>query len=687
MKKMAVTSMFQYNFNMIKIFWILATLLIYSSVHARVGTVVKMRGTIILKQPNKKALNLKEGDKIVGDALLISKARSFARVHFEDNSTLIISANSKLAIGQADPRKPKFIQLMKGKIRGIIDPKQNEKKGYKGKWIVKTRSAALGVRGTDFLVSYNEKNHITSNVTFRGKVDLYKRSDSDIRESLREEKDQRGAKINLGQGNAMANTNSQLHDPYVERIPQGKFSGAYPSYDKPIAPVRISPTQLKLLAGNTSADFHSKNNTVKNNYNLQNIGEGNNYLVPQPQGEVVLAANDKRGQKLASEQTVRPGGHLDMETGIYVAPPSGSKYDPVKKVYIMPDDLGGVDSKTGAYIAPKGSRLDPLKGFVAVGKAMGAQLAKLNKLAGNLGAQFDKTMQKLKDFSRVDAEISGRYRFTTNALEDYYGEYRFVSGIQSMVWDVDGEISTQLFHNKTWLFKPKAGMLLKYHSRRHEKAVQRNDRLSGMGGAELHHKHTLFGSKARMIADVQLTTTYQDFRNKNQWDFYTEDASLTIKEIFRLLPNQITDISYQGQTYHGFEDPNHGNIHTGYLNHRFVLGRVWDFKLGGFMRVRKDKIDNQHLLFRSLYGKLIRKDLIFKMDFETSYRYTWYNPTLNINFDAGQTYEADFTLARRTGQFIQFEGYYRFIRQQVDDDKDNRQFIQQTWGGGMRILF
>ena len=64
-----------------------------------------------------------------------------------------------------------IIQLMKGQIRSkVTKDYMNMKDKNKSKLFIKTKTAAMGVRGTDFQVNYNPINEATSLVTFEGNV-------------------------------------------------------------------------------------------------------------------------------------------------------------------------------------------------------------------------------------------------------------------------------------------------------------------------------------------------------------------------------------------------------------------------------------------------------------------------------------------------------------------------------------
>jgi hypothetical protein len=59
----------------------------------------------------------------------------------------------------------------------------------------------------------------------------------------------------------------------------------------------------------------------------------------------------------------KSGGFIDLNTGLYVAPPSDAKLDGHLGVYVS-TKIGNIDADTGQYVAPKGLALDAKKGFI-----------------------------------------------------------------------------------------------------------------------------------------------------------------------------------------------------------------------------------------------------------------------------------------------------------------------------------
>ena len=67
-----------------------------------------------------------------------------------------------------------MISLLKGKLRTKVIPNLLDPKTRKSKLFIKTKTAAMGVRGTDFTSIYNPSLENTSVITFEGDVRLPK---------------------------------------------------------------------------------------------------------------------------------------------------------------------------------------------------------------------------------------------------------------------------------------------------------------------------------------------------------------------------------------------------------------------------------------------------------------------------------------------------------------------------------
>lgn len=676
----------------------LFTVLLFSSgqIFANSGKVIFLRGTVGSKIPKGPSKKLSLGDIVVKNTYIFTKKKSVVRIKFDDGSVISIGPKSKMVISFNKPGKPTFVELIKGTIRGTVKKHAKPKDGFEHKMYIKTRSASIGVRGTDFVLNYNDKNHITSNITLRGNVEIYKKTDEEIFESIREEYDEKGRKVSFGQSHHLDNTADELKHHNVMSIGKGNFSGAFPSYDKPIAPVKISPQQVDALIKNKNLLKERKGKVLKGKSKIAFNGSRNDILVPQPRKSKSL--EKEKYNSITNSDGVRPGGHVDLNTGIYIAPPSNAKFDTNKGVYEMPDGLGGIDSETGHYVPPEGVKLHALNGFVASEKVykdrkLRKNWNKIKNLTGSFNKKFNEGMKIFKEMSRIDFLGFADYRYTTNVMEDYYGEYRFITNLPSMVWDLKSFAGMQILHTKNYLVYPKASISALFYERALPD-IKRNNTYQGMLGIEVHLKHVLFGKKARFIFDTELKTEYTDYRKRNLFDFYTEDASL--KMIERLSFNRFVNMEfyYQIRSYQGHEERNHGNIHNGGFNNKFYLGKHLDFLIGFEHSERRDKINGQAYKIENSYGKFVWKDFVSRSDLTMGYTTQWHHTRKKTSltpFREARFYKLDLVLDRKLGNFWKLNGIYEFKRQRAKGIgptfPENRSFIEQSFGGGLSMYF
>ncbi|MEK6623779.1 MAG: FecR family protein, partial [Bdellovibrionota bacterium] len=171
--------------------------------------VVFLKGNAVVIDPKGTKTLLRQGHVFESDGLIATDKKSLMRLKLDDGSVLSLGPESKMTLAQVLPGKPKVIELLAGKLRATINEKTPvPSEGHK--MYIKTRTAALGVRGTDFLVVHNPKNHVTSTVTFKGDVNLFKKRDEDVHESLREELNRKGQTPKIDQEKDLVNLEDDL---------------------------------------------------------------------------------------------------------------------------------------------------------------------------------------------------------------------------------------------------------------------------------------------------------------------------------------------------------------------------------------------------------------------------------------------------------------------------------------------
>ena len=129
--------------------------------------VKKLKGKVTY---NNKVLS--EGDKIEGKGLLVTGKKAYIRVFIEHwGNSISLGSRSKMKINLSSKKIKEKYSFLSGLCRWKtvvgMKPKNKNKKGA-----VFTKTAILGVRGTDFTVKVNKTLDETEIIVFDGQVEL-----------------------------------------------------------------------------------------------------------------------------------------------------------------------------------------------------------------------------------------------------------------------------------------------------------------------------------------------------------------------------------------------------------------------------------------------------------------------------------------------------------------------------------
>lgn len=650
----------------LKILLSLTLILMHINSFAQGVYVKKLRGEVFAVKNNKKHI-LKERMKFTGPVDIFSGNKSYAIFSLDNNDQVTIGPNSNIYLYKKDKKTPSLISLVTGKIRAKVQKRKSDEH----KLYIKTKSAALGVRGTDFILTYNDKNHITSNVTLNGSVDFYKETDDQILKDIKE-------------GFDSTSTQKKKYTNYTEikdklssktvQINEGNFSGAFPTYDQPLTPTRVSPHQIGAL-GRTN--FVSKNNQTINGKSSKKFEISNKNLIPEPIGKF---EKNNENTKRVGDSTIRAGGVVDLDTGIYIMPPEGSDFDSKTGVYVLPKDYGGVNAESGEYVPPKNIKLDPYLGFMGFVDGTFKQI-------DEFGTSVNKLLNKYKKLTRVDLEADTRYFYSYKSYEDYYGEYRFVSPAESMILSFEGSIGRHIYNSKKYLHYLKASSEMIWHNRRDEPLVQRNDRLDFHYGYEFHYKHMLMERRANLIFELVFNTIYQDFKNKDQWDFYSESTKLGVYEKFFFSKNQSFLFGGFVEAFQGYVDRDHGNIWGVNGQYSFQKHLAYQFDFDYEFTRRMNLVDSNILDLNKFGAKIIKKNIFRKTDISLSYDYRLLNSLKTLAIDRSQSHNWKTELLHRRGEHFLFNVFYNYMENNSFGGNENRDFLQQLWGLGLKFKF
>ena len=287
---------------------------------------------------------LKVKDELSVNNVITTSAKSFVKIADSKGGVISVGPESSIKLAKSEAAEVTTINLIKGQLRATF--KKNESENYKS--VIKTPTAAMGVRGTDFHFIYNPDNHISTILTYDGKVDFVEHApDQEM-------------------------TLQQFEASQKIKIPTGHISGVFTDEAKATEPIKISPIQFEILKSNfelkegtgqkVTRAKESKSMGTGDLASTQNdLAKKDNNLIPVPKKFI---DDEYFEDKVKANPTIKSGGYLDLKTGIYVRPPDNSDYDAANDVYYPPIEFGGIDEESGEYVAPPGLILHPLKGFM-----------------------------------------------------------------------------------------------------------------------------------------------------------------------------------------------------------------------------------------------------------------------------------------------------------------------------------
>ena len=307
-----------------------------------IAKVIIVRGSVTsLAIPEKKAANLKEGEMVRQGTSIVTGKNSFVRLKFKNGALISLGSNSKIVVYDLGKKKSGMISLIQGKLRAKVEKKVKEQSFF-----VNTRTASLGIRGTEFQTIYNRDNKVTSMLTYDGKVQVVK-----VNEKLK-----KALKVTPKTDQEILeyrelSFKNELKSKSAQGVERGQYVGVSPNVKKASFPVKISPVQFTALFNNDE---------MKKEEEISKVVDKDGKLRGQVEQKAPLEGF--RNRKTGS-YAPRSGGFLDFETGLYVPPSFNSQFNEKLGVY-EDKNIGTVNLKTGSYESPKGLYLDPEKGFV-----------------------------------------------------------------------------------------------------------------------------------------------------------------------------------------------------------------------------------------------------------------------------------------------------------------------------------
>jgi hypothetical protein len=156
------------------VFVVFASPSAFANVH---GVFQVVKGKVQVKSgKDGKTERAKIGQKIFPKDTIFTGPDSRAKIVMVDTNVINVSPDSTVVLENyefkpGEQKKNVLLNVIYGKVRSKVNQKYD---GDQAKFQVKTKSAVAGVRGTDFLASFNPEKNESQVVTFEGEVEFGK---------------------------------------------------------------------------------------------------------------------------------------------------------------------------------------------------------------------------------------------------------------------------------------------------------------------------------------------------------------------------------------------------------------------------------------------------------------------------------------------------------------------------------
>ena len=125
----------------------------------QVAKVILLKGKVTEFRPSiNKTILLANDSWVLKNSILETDKGSVVKLVFVDQSRVTLGPNSKLEIGKFVQNEAGILSVMKGQLKATV-LKNALDAGDKNKFYIKTQTAAMRVRGTEFMVMYNHNIH------------------------------------------------------------------------------------------------------------------------------------------------------------------------------------------------------------------------------------------------------------------------------------------------------------------------------------------------------------------------------------------------------------------------------------------------------------------------------------------------------------------------------------------------
>jgi ferric-dicitrate binding protein FerR (iron transport regulator) len=146
------------NKNNLSIIFALLMLLSFKVIASQ-GTIVYFKGEVLLKGKDNSFKRVNKGQVVALGDMIRTKQNSIAVIALKSGSKVKLNANSAITIkAELTKKKPEKLFLNSGSVFiSVLKRVVNKDTKSKVKLLLKTRSASMGVRGTQFFASFGKQ--------------------------------------------------------------------------------------------------------------------------------------------------------------------------------------------------------------------------------------------------------------------------------------------------------------------------------------------------------------------------------------------------------------------------------------------------------------------------------------------------------------------------------------------------
>lgn len=131
------------------------------AIGAPIGKITFLQGNVDITKPEEKAQKVKTGDDVHEKDIIRTKSKAKCEITFTDSNILRIAGSSRVEIASyflEGNKKNTIFNLSRGNIQNIVKRKLASLFGSKSgrKFEVHTKTAVVGVRGTDFFTYFTK---------------------------------------------------------------------------------------------------------------------------------------------------------------------------------------------------------------------------------------------------------------------------------------------------------------------------------------------------------------------------------------------------------------------------------------------------------------------------------------------------------------------------------------------------